>query len=606
MQLRNANISTCLRSLVAILLLTVTTSAVAHPDVPVPVSERLPLDAAEPSTTEVVIVPPAVPATWEQFPLMLINVTVADVPEVADLVDIVSYYTTFAPFDLGVQSEADRESFRFELRVEPLLAAAEAADLRVTVTPALLGHPTALTHPDPVYRGDGLEQDGVLYVNPAAVPGCNDLTEAACISVPMHYGAITPEYLDYWAGKLPNFFQAVAAADPNDRVWGIYGSEEIRPWLDLEYAAQVRLRQAIDADPELAGRPLVAYSPHNRMPEHLAATLLAVPGVDGATSSLAFTSAPPSPRSFLPEWSLPGCQAIEPGCSVLSFEDYFPLAQEFALDAGGELMSLQDHLMRGSYLGLLLGGAGHTNRIASIHRMEAQLEAREHVRGAYLANGQSPPAPLAFHLPDMNLCSLFVADPSAAEARHDFWSGVHRGQGIFLYNYQSVVMAENGGFPAGLCPQPPTPQQVLTVWDEYRAGLLLIKSTLREFLVHGDRSYPLAFTDIDYQVTDVVAGTDYLIDQPIPGLDATFAMPDYPAVHGSSYRIGNTVFVIVTSSYDQEVRFTLPFESSICSAEVAQGVDTWLSFSGAELTDGIFGIDGRVYRVELAEGGVCP
>ena len=546
---------------------------------------------------------------WEQFPLMMINVAAADVADVAGLVDVVSYYSTFAPYEAsGVlsQAEADARSFRLGLQAEPIITAADAAGLHVTITPALLAHPRAFDdNPLPRFIGDGVVQDDVLYVDPAVVPGCVDLTDEACIRVPVHYGQITPAYLDYWAAKLPSFFAAVAAVDPGETVWGIYGSEEIRPWYDLEYAAQRRLRSAIDSDPAMAGRPLLAYSPHNRMPENLAETLIARPNVSGAAGSIPTLTAPARPRTFDPVWSADTCMAVGPGCQVTGFDGYYPLSQDFAVDGAGDLIPMQDHLMRGSYLGLLLGDDGHVNRIASIHRMEAQIETLDNVRNAYVSNGQVMPDHKPFHLPGMNLCSFAEAQPTPAEARHDFWSGVHRGRGIFIYNYQFVVQARNGHFTVACPRELPEPQAVLAVWKEYERGLRLIKSRLRTFLVNGERTYPVQFSEVDAAVTRVVAGTDYLIVHPIRGADATMAMPNYPVLNGSAYRIGTTAFLIVTASYDQHVAFTVPFERRICSVTVAHGDDATLSFHANELSDSMTGIDARVYEVELASDTGC-
>ncbi len=555
--------------------------------------------------------------TWQQFPLMMINVRPVDVPDVAHLVDIVSYYSTFAPVEPvnGVLPvEADLESFRYALQAEPLIDAAAAHGIHATVTPGFFASVNAQGG-DPLFAGDGLvvgpQQN--LFVNPAVVPGCNDpMVDAACIQVPYTQDQITPEYLDYWAAKLPNFLQAVDTADPGGVLWGIYGIEEVRHWATSgKYGGQRLLRLAMDASP-LSHLPLVAYTAHNRMPESLAWTVLSVPGVADAVGSLNVVHSPPSPVSFLPKWTDPmaNCNlGVGPACQVAGLTDYYPLPQDFATDAQGGLMPLQTHLMRGSYLNLLMGTLGHTSRIASIHRMDAQLETAENVRQTYIGNGQHPPKHLAFHLPDMNLCSLAESNPSAAEARHDFWSGLHRGQGVFIYNYNFVVQAlaaQDAGVLNTVCDLDPTPEQVLTVWDEYKIGLRLLKHTMRPYMVGGKRTEPVLFSHLGAETLTVIPGTDYLIDHPIPGADATFAMPDYPAVNGSSHRIDSVAYLIVTSSYDQNVRFTVPFDDPICSVSVIHGDGGTVSFTGNELSDSMSGIDGRVYRVELAERGQCP
>ncbi|MEM1206481.1 MAG: hypothetical protein AAGN66_24825 [Acidobacteriota bacterium] len=556
-----------------------------------------------------IALPPIPPADWQRFPLMMINVGDVDVPNVVDLVDVVAYYSSFAPFEAfgaTTQAEADADSFRIDEHVLPLLAAAEAAGLHMTVTPALLAHRSAPGSLDPLLTGDGVT-DGTglqLFVNPAVVPGCNDVdVDAACIRVPTRYDEVTPEYVAYWSSKLPAFLQAVGAADLTQRVWGLYGTEEIRTWGE-EYDAQVALRDALDADPTLSGRLLISTTPHHRMPQDMAETMLAIPGVAGAVGSVAFSHDVRNPRSFEPIWDNPGCWRVTDTCNALAFGDYYPRQMSFATDAAGEVMPLQDHMIRGNYQGLLMGANSHRNRIGSIHRIEAQIEALSIVRSAYVANGQAPPSPLPFHAPDMNLCSLAEAGTSSAEARHDFWSGLHRARGVFIYNYQSVVQAESGAF-GNLCPVLPTPAALLTVWDEFEHGLGLIKGTLREYFLNGIRTPRVQFQNVSASVMETIPGTDYLIDQPIPLANAAFAMPDYDALNGSSYRMGTTEYLIVTSSFDQDVTFTVPFDNTICSVSVVHGDGSAVSFAGGLLHDGMQGIDGRVYRIDFALGASC-
>lgn len=197
-----------------------------------------------------------------------------------------------------------------------------------------------------------------------------------------------------------------------------------------------------------------------------------------------------------------------------------------------------------------------------------------------------------------------------AKSRRYFWSGLHRGQGVFIYNYNFVVQAlaaQDQGVMNTVCDVSPTPDQVLTVWDEYKIGLRLLKNTMRPYMVGGQRTEPVVFSHLSAEITQVIPGTDYLIDNPITGAGAPFAMPDYPAVNGSAHRIGSVAYLIVTSSYDQNVRFTVPFGDEICSVAVVHGEGGSVSFLGDELSDSIAGIDGRVYRVRLADrGGSCP
>lgn len=68
----------------------------------------------------------------------------------------------------------------------------------------------------------------------------------------------------------------------------------------------------------------------------------------------------------------------------------------------------------------------------------------------------------------------------------------------------------------------------------------------------------------------------------------------------------STVFLIVTSSWAQEVDFTVIFDDEICSVSVAHGDGGSVSVLSDDLADSMSGIDGRVYRVLLAENGLCP
>jgi hypothetical protein len=567
------------------------------------------------TTTTTTTEPPSSPASrapdvlgpldWRRFPLIFIDVDPAQLGEVAALADVAAYYTSFAPFEpLGgvLPTQAAAASLRLE-RAAAAIAQAEATGLHVTVTLPLLAHPRALTEADPLLRGDAIVSGGRLFVNPAVVPGCTDGSEPACIEVPTRFDDVTPAYLAYWSAKLPSFLAAVTAADPQDRVWGFYGPEEVRHW-GPEYPALHHLRDALDADVSTRGRPLIAYQPHNRMPENLAWTLLRTPPY-GDGPPLPFVHAPPSPRSFLTTWSAPGCSRVGPGCAALALTGYYPRAMAFARDGGGALRPLQTHLLRGNYQGALLLGQAHRNRIGSFHRVDVERQTLAGVELAYAASGEVAPSHLAFHLPDLNLCTLAAAQTTPAEARHDFWSGVHRGQGIFLYNYDFVAQARSGAFTSSCAPAAlPEPAHLLEIWREYATGLRLIKQQLRPFLVQGLKTEPFPFDALVTSELDVIPGTDYLIDEPIAGADTTLAMPSYPAVQGSAYRLGDTVLLIVTSAFDQNARWRASFGAPICAFRVLHGEPSTAAISGAQLVDSFPGIEGRAYLVEL--GATCP
>lgn len=553
------------------------------------------------------------PEGWRRFPLVLINVQPHQVAEVAPIVDVVSYYTSFAPFeaiDGATPEEAAHASLRFEV-AEAMIEAAEDAGVHATITTPFVASTKALVDADPIYRGDGivvedpLDETLHLFVDPGVVPGCSaGATEDACIEVPTSLAHVDPDYVEYWASKLPPFLSSVTGADPTDRMWGIYGIEEIRHW-GPEYGAQHRLRDAMDAHPGSADRPLVAYQPHNRMPGSLAWTLLRTPA-SSAGPPLATVHAPAVPRSFSTVWNDPDCDTVGPGCQALALTDYYPLAQSFARGPTGALLPLQTHIMRGNYQGLVMGDQSHRSRIGSFHRVDVERQTIEGVEDAYTANGQHPPRHLAFHMPDLNLCSLEEAQTTPAEARHDFWSGVHRGQGIFIYNYAFVAQARSGGFTTSCQGAPyPTPEHLLSIWTEYAIGLRLIKQQLRPYLVDGVKTEPLPFDAVAASELTVIPGTDYLVDHPIDRAQTTMAMPDYPALQGSSYRLGDTVILIVTSAFDQTVRWTASFDAPVCSVSVLHGPFGTATFAGSAVSDAIDGIDGRVYRVELAGEGGC-
>jgi hypothetical protein len=240
----------------------------------------------------------------------------------------------------------------------------------------------------------------------------------------------------------------------------------------------------------------------------------------------------------------------------------------------------------------LIGAYGHVNRLAVLHRADVARESIGIAQVAYNTNQQQAPLNLAISGPDLNRYSLEDGQPTPAEARHDFWASVLRGQGLFIYNYHHKVWAET------VDPPTKTSATVLSTWAEYAAGLALLKHELRPFLVNGN------CTSLDIQVLsdayETIPGTDYIgnVEPELRG--EWLVLPDYPALNGSLWRLGNVAYAIVTSSYAQPVSFSFAPGGVICAATELSGNGDQVHIEGGTIFDDFTGIEGRVYRIVFA------
>lgn len=183
--------------------------------------------------------------------------------------------------------------------------------------------------------------------------------------------------------------------------------------------------------------------------------------------------------------------------------------------------------------------------------------------------------------PDMSAAG--VVHMSMEEAQHDFWAGLHVGEGIYLYNfaYRDV--------------QP-------EVWDAYARGLYLIKSRMQGLLAQGNRWTPATWHDGAMQT---VPGDHYASLSPAyADADslASAVAPDaeHPVLNATMVGMGGQTYLIVTHSWDQAMNFEVTLPPCTMDAAVVYGQTDDLSVVGTTLSDSFSGIDGRVYQLRVA------
>ncbi|MBI2581997.1 hypothetical protein HYV87_02625 [Candidatus Woesearchaeota archaeon] len=497
----------------------------------------------EPSTSEKDI--------WENFPIMMINLHPSDLPVVKDFIDVGMYYTTFTPFENPI------DPLRVK-RAADMLDAAKTNGIKVIVHLGDIAHPYA-TDPTltdqqlkasyPEVIGDGVRKP-ILDSNGQLIRyNFYDPTET--IKLPTDINDISPEYINYRMAQDEQFLQYLIDYDSSDTIAAWYGAEEIRYYYTKlhrpllgEYGLQVGFKKTIDKiDPKK--RPLIGSLQHNWDPEITIPYTLLELG-DDAT----FYTAPTTEVTL-------------------------------ALDEQSKLKELQQHIIHSNYLGLVLEDYGTTNRIESYHTIQKGLKAIEYLNKIYQENNaltentQEPLEHKVFHAPDLSQDG--PAFMTAEHARHDFWSGALDANGILIYNY---AFADD--YPE--------------IWNEYKDGLTLIKQGgLRGYLVSGAKSNPAVTVS---EGISVIPGNDYITNGP---WDATayphLVLPDYQAVNARLFRIGDSGYLIVSHSYNQEAKFKIDLADSISSVKTMIGSSSALTTDAQILSDSFSGIDARVYKI---------
>lgn len=505
---------------------------------------------------------------WQDFPLVLEGVQPSDITNyicdldgqphgLADLVDVVTYYRYFQPIDIAPEGDADLISFSYEHAIE-IIEAAREEDLSVIIPFAWTATHLAI--------GDGelIENSGTeeLWIQNQTIriPLQND-------QLSIQNDQISFDFVDYWQDKLNTFITALTQYDDEGTIWAFRGIDELRYWRDPEVYLARAMRDQVEA--QGGQRALVTYSPNHYLPERsLLYTLVDKPITGDPSPNLLSVevSGPADPAAHLAE----GDAVISP----------YPELLEVYRSPGGYIRQLFEHVIAGNFTGLVLGDYAHQNRILAYHRVRCAREAVTNIEQVYAVNAppegveQPAPAHIAYHVPDV----YGAHTTSPAEARHDFWAGLHEGQGIWLG-------------PLGRVTQFPD------TWEQYVRGLRLIKAEMRSFLVDGQRSTLQVAVDA---TTDWIAGNDYLVNTAIEGaMTHALSMPGYMALNNTLLRIGNVGYLMVTQSLNQALEFEAALPGHIENVTVVAGSSNQLAWEETRLRDVFDGIDGRVYRIEF-------
>lgn len=411
--------------------------------------------------------------------------------------------------------------------------------------------------PDPLVAFN--YQKATDMIDAAKAEGLQIGVQCPVLTQGMSYDDITPQYLADWSARIGPFIDAILAYDTDNTVAWWYGPEETRWWRPLQ---DYGIAMALSA--ELAARdsrnlPHMTYDAAHYTAPALLPGLLRAAG--DSPDSVAYTAALP-PNSVHPT-------------------QVYPTTFNIDRTATEQLIPIRAGIIRGSYMAHLLGEYAHTNRIWSIQLIDSAWEAIALSKQIVATNNANTGLTdtldysLVLHAPD--LTSGGSPEISAAEARHDFWSGLHRGTGVYIYNYAY----------AGAAP---------IAWGEYEMGMQFIKNELRPFFA-GERAYPLSLEVPADSPMPVIPGDDYEVNGGFTG--SYLQLPDYPAVNASYLRVSHETYLIVTNSYNQRIQFTVDVDREIRLVELKIG-DPGLSemtFCGSRLTDTFQGIDAKVYKV---------
>ena len=503
------------------------------------------------------------PTSWQDFPIVLEGVTSAQIRNytylldgdelgLEDLIDVATYTTAFQPCDLGPQPGADLASFNYAAATEYIDEAASKRLHALIPLPYLgrLGTPA-----------DVFACDGVATETPPAM-----FNHDQTVTIPLGKDEITSTFNAYWQAKATSFVDAVDAYDTHHVVWSWRGLDELRYWQDGEVELARVMRRVVNGYG--GDRPLIAYTPNHYLPE----------------SSLLNTLVD-RPRPALSPYN-PLTVSLQPGHPVAkdalngAVAELYPVDVQVNRNTRGELQPIFDHIVTGSYTGHVLEANGHTNRIHPYHRAHLGRETQKNLKVVYAANQEVPPDSIVFHAPDLS--STGVPHINAAEARHDFWAGLHLAKGIWLYNFAYRNINPD-------------------VWEAYAGALALIKAQMRPFFVHASRTKPAVQSD---GVVQTIPGGHYL------GLSNNYAnsdflaMPEFPdqeysALNATLMTMGGQGYLIVTQSWNEPVNFEVDLPPCATDVEVVYGEGGAPSLVGSTLQDGFSGIDGRVYQISF-------
>lgn len=191
------------------------------------------------------------------------------------------------------------------------------------------------------------------------------------------------------------------------------------------------------------------------------------------------------------------------------------------------------------------------NRIWGFHNIRRILEAKTTSRQVLSQDSQALGPCVAYHAPElMNgpdengvFTESTVWPTTPAHARHDFWVGLHEGEGVWLYNYgrrHRLGTAPLGWTHPG--------------WPAYRECLEVLKAEAREFLVSGGPSTAAVSVGLPAAIRRTEEA-DY-------GGSLGF-VPDYAKVNVTLRRLRRWTLAITTMSTDEAVSVDIDLGRSV-------------------------------------------
>jgi hypothetical protein len=533
--------------------------------------------------------------SFRAFPLFLYGVLPGDVPDVVDVADIVYNNSAFVP-------SADNHTAFQKPITDAMLDAVAAHGLRIAAQLPLLANRSlryALNLSEE--QRNALKGNGVLRsVGEEGDSQVFELyDETNTVQIPLDQSEVTAEYIEWVLPRLEEYILSLLAHPHSDRIEYWWGIEEIRSYRGAgsDYDLERQVRALIDrVDPDK--RPLVSYmSASDDPPKTLALSLLA--GSHTANplvpTTLTTQDVEVNPNNAVwIDWHDPD--------PTDSFDDYgpkpaYPIDIQVWQDSSSGIIPIHTHLLAGNYVPEVLQplsaaisenevsieNYAQENRIWSYHQIERLLEARWNARQLMNDVGENGSNHLAdtilFHMPSLTSTN----ESSLAQARHDFWSGVHKAEGIAIYAYS---YRNSSG------------QQV---WSAYENGLRLIKSDLRFFLNSQRQTLPVTVTSAN--AVTMIPGENY--DQIKFGMDVESHqhllgyVPEYPSLNATITRKNNVAYLIVTHSLAQAIEFKIDCGTQIQSMERVIGEGAESTYEEHGFMGSFDGIDAQVYRINF-------
>lgn len=311
-------------------------------------------------------------------------------------------------------------------------------------------------------------------------------------------------------------------------------------------------------------RTLMAYTGNAYMPDQ------------GLVSSLVDTARPElspyHPYAYALAPAIPVARQFNEETNTV--EAFYPKAVTINTEWTLQIRPMFQNIVAGAYAGDVLGVDDHQNRTWVYHRSRLSMEARRNVEALYQSLHQHYPHHIVFHAPDMSYAG--VGNMSMEEAQHDFWVGLHHGEGLYLYNF-----AYRNESPA--------------VWNAYARALRLIKSEMKPSLDPALRWTPKQSSNGPVQRAPA---DDYLPVGDMPYLALPDGPDEYRTLRVTMMGEKEYYYAIVTNSWDQPLDFAFTVPQCVGAIDVVYGASDDLVVDDKVITDSFFGINARVYRIQ--------